>query len=131
VKNTRTARILIALGSFILAVAPSPAFAHDNLGGDELAVANWMLVGALVTIVIGILWWVWAARNGQFTDIESSKYTMLDTAEDFDTIMSEYEAQDRAARATESAASDKEKVGARPAPAEPAVATPSRKSAHV
>ena len=115
----------------MLAVVPSPAFAHDNLGGDELAVANWMLIAALVTIVIGIMWWVWAARNGQFNDIESSKYSMLDMAEDYDTIMNDYEARERAARAAEAAAVDREKSSPRQGPAESGVAAPSRKSAHV
>ena len=91
------ARIVLVIGALALALAPSPAWAHDNLGGDELAVANWMLVGAMITIVLGILWGVWAIKTGQFTNVEASKYTMLENAEDYDAIMAEYDARHRAA----------------------------------
>jgi cbb3-type cytochrome oxidase maturation protein len=92
-------RILVGLGGFMLIVAPGTAFAHDNLGGDELAVANWMLVGALLTIVMGVLAGLWAMRSGQFNNIEESKYSMLDTAEDYDAIMAEADERERAAQA--------------------------------
>ena len=83
----------------MLVLAPGTAFAHDNLGGDELAVANWMLVGALITIVMGVLAGLWAVRSGQFNNIEESKYSMLDTAEDYDAIMAEADERERAAQA--------------------------------
>jgi len=63
-------RGLIGLGGALLIAAPSPALAHDNLGGDELAVANWMLIAAVVVIVMGVLAGIWAAKSGQFTNIE-------------------------------------------------------------
>lgn len=93
------ARIVQVTGAALLSLVPSVASAHDNLGGDELAVANWMLIGALVTVVIGIFWGVWALKSGQFSNIESSKYTMLENAEDYDAIMAEFDAQQEAARA--------------------------------
>jgi nitrogen fixation-related uncharacterized protein len=95
----RLMRVLIGLGGVLLTVAPSTALAHDNLGGDELAVANWMLIAALVVIVMGVLAAIWAARAGQFNNIEESKYRMLDTAEDFDAVMAEADAREAAARA--------------------------------
>jgi hypothetical protein len=93
-----TARILLAVGAVALALSPTRAWAHDNLGGDELAVANWMLVGAMITIVLGILWGIWAIKTGQFNNVESSKYTMLENAEDYDAIMAEYDAKQRVAQ---------------------------------
>ena len=85
----RLAKLLIGCGVALLVMLPSPAFAHDNLGGDELAVAWWMLVAALVVLVMGVLAAIWAARAGQFTNIEESKYRMLDNADDYDAIMAE------------------------------------------
>jgi hypothetical protein len=92
------ARFLLVTGTIGLALVPTAASAHDNLGGDELATANWMLVGAMVTIVIGVAWGIWASKTGQFTNIEESKYVMLENAEDYDAIMAEYDAQQQAAR---------------------------------
>ena len=89
-------RVLLVAGALLMASAPSVALAHDNLGGDELAVANWMLVGALITIVMGLLAGLWAWRNGQFNNIEASKYTMIELSEDYDGIMAESDARQRA-----------------------------------
>lgn len=90
--RVRIGRFLFILGTAMTAFAPTAAFAHDNLGGDELAVANWMLIGAVVVALIGALAMVWGFSSGQFNNIEESKYTMLDTAEDFDAIMAEADA---------------------------------------
>ena len=90
----------------MLALVPTPAMAHDNLGGDELAVASWMLVFAMVTVVIGVLWGIWALMNGQFSGIESSKYTMLDTADDYEGIMAEFDAEQKAADEAEKRAQE-------------------------
>ena len=95
----RLMRGLIGLGGALLIAAPSPALAHDNLGGDELAVANWMLIAAIVVVVMGVLAGIWAAKTGQFTNVEESKYRMLDTAEDFDAIMAQADARAAAAQA--------------------------------
>jgi nitrogen fixation-related uncharacterized protein len=93
---------LFAVGAgLLLALAPASAFAHDNLGGDELAAANWMLIGAIITIVIGLVWGVWAFNSGQFSNVEESKYRMLDLAEDYDAIMAESDARERAEREAE------------------------------
>jgi hypothetical protein len=97
IKNRGYARAVLLVGVIMLALVPTPALAHDNLGGDELAVANWMLVFAMVTVVIGALWGIWGLMNGQFNGIESSKYTMLDTADDYEGIMAEFDAEQRAA----------------------------------
>ncbi|MDQ6692815.1 MAG: hypothetical protein M3014_00105 [Chloroflexota bacterium] len=92
---------LIAVGGILLTIAPTQAFAHDNLGGDELAVANWMLVGAGMTVVIGLLWGLWAFQSGQFSNVEESKYSMLDNSEDYDEIMLEFDKQEKDALAAE------------------------------
>ena len=94
----RTARTLIIAGATLLALAPTRAWAHDALGGDELAVANWMLVGAILTIVMGLLAGVWAWRNGQFNSVEASKYTMLELSDDYDKIIAEVDEAERLAR---------------------------------
>jgi nitrogen fixation-related uncharacterized protein len=102
-RHRTAARIVLVVGAMGVALAPSRAWAHDNLGGDELAVANWMLVGALVTVVLGVLWGVWALKTGQFNNVEASKYTMLENAEDYDAIMAEYDARQNAAQQPSSA----------------------------
>lgn len=103
----RLSRILIALGVGLLVMGPSPALAHDNLGGDELAVANWMLVAAFVVLAMGVLAAIWAARSGQFSNVEESKYRMLDNADDYDAILAE---ADRQALAAKAAAAEAEKT---------------------
>jgi nitrogen fixation-related uncharacterized protein len=121
-------RILVGVGGFLLVMAPGTALAHDNLGGDELATANWMLVGAMVTIVIGLLWGLWAINSGQFSNIEESKFTMLDNSEDFDVVMAEADDRERAAKAARSA----EQPNPRPAaPVEPAVPSAKQERAHI
>ncbi|HYO50917.1 MAG TPA: cbb3-type cytochrome oxidase assembly protein CcoS [Chloroflexia bacterium] len=104
-------KVLFGVGAFLLVTAPSQAFAHDNLGGDELAAANWMLVGALVTILMGVVAGYWAIRAGQFNNVEESKYTMLDASEDFDAIMADY---DRRAAAAKAASSKVKEAAAEP-----------------
>jgi nitrogen fixation-related uncharacterized protein len=98
IRNKQNARAFLGLGMLMLALVPTQAMAHDNLGGDEFAVANWMLVAAIVTIVIGVLWAIWAISTGQFHNIESSKYTMLESAEDYDKIMADFDASEKAAK---------------------------------
>jgi len=106
IKNRGFARAVLVFGVIMAALAPTPAMAHDNLGGDELAVANWMLVFAMVTVVIGALWGIWGLMNGQFDGIESSKYTMLDTADDYEGIMAEFDAEQQAAEEAEKSAQE-------------------------
>jgi nitrogen fixation-related uncharacterized protein len=86
-------RLLLVLGTGMAVLAPGTAFAHDNLGGDELAVANWMLIAALFVAMLGGLAMVWAAMSGQFRNVEDSKFTMLETAEDYDAIMAQADAE--------------------------------------
>src|SRR5687768_7229759 len=95
---SRAQRATIFTTVAILLAAPATAWAHDGLGGDELAVANWMLVGAILTVVMGILAGVWAWRNGQFNNIEASKYSMLELSEDYDRVMAEAEEAERRER---------------------------------
>lgn len=103
-RQLRLMRLLWSVGGFLLVSMPTVAFAHENVGEDELAVANWMLIAAFVTIVIGAFMGLWAHKSGQFRNVEESKYNMLDTAEDFDSIMAESdtrEAERQAAQARE------------------------------
>jgi len=123
----RLMRIMFALGAFLAVMAPSSASAHDNLGGDELAVANWMLIAAMVTIVIGALAGLWAFKAGQFNNIEESNYSMLDTAEDFDAVMAEADERERTVKEAVRLAEQQAKA---PKPAvvpEPAVASAQQK----
>jgi nitrogen fixation-related uncharacterized protein len=73
----------------MLALAPGTALAHDNLGGDELAMSNLMFIGAMIVIVMGIIAGIWAWQAGQFNNIEESKYRMLEIADDYDAVMAE------------------------------------------
>jgi cbb3-type cytochrome oxidase maturation protein len=90
-------KALALVSGLLLLMTPSPAFAHDNVGGDELAVANWMLISALVVAGLGALALIWAVRAGQFSNVEESKFTMLETADDYDSIMAAAEARERSA----------------------------------
>jgi cbb3-type cytochrome oxidase maturation protein len=83
----RPARALFVLALFLAIWGPLPAFAHENLGDDELAVANWMLIAAFVVAVMGAVALLWAARSGQFSNIEESKYRMLETADEYDALV--------------------------------------------
>ncbi|HEX8231574.1 MAG TPA: hypothetical protein VF826_20020 [Chloroflexia bacterium] len=89
------------VSALLLLAVPTIASAHDNVGDDELAVANWMLVGAMVAILTGIFMGWWAIRTGQFNNVEESKFTMLDNAEDYEAIMAESDAREAALRAEE------------------------------
>jgi nitrogen fixation-related uncharacterized protein len=91
----------------LLLAMPTIASAHENVGDDELAVSNWMLVGAMFTIVMGLFMGYWAFRSGQFSNVEESKFTMLDTAEDYESIMAESDAREAALLAEESRAANK------------------------
>ena len=114
--KVRFARLTLIMGGLTLIAAPAPAFAHDNVGGDELAVANWMLISALVVAAMGILALIWAARAGQFTNVEDSKYTMLELADDFDAVMADAEARERAAKEAMQRSADRAKSGETAAP---------------
>src|SRR3954468_10353746 len=89
----RLGRSLILLSGAILIMIPSAAYAHDGVGGDELATAGWMLIAAIAVALGGALAMIWAFKVGQFSEIEESKYSMLETAEDFDAIMAEADAE--------------------------------------
>lgn len=96
-------RILLGLGFAMLFFVPSPALAHDNLGGDELAASWWMLVAAIVVVIMGLLAGLWALRDGQFSNIEESKYRMIEIADDYDVIMAEAAEREYAAKAAHEA----------------------------
>ena len=91
----------------MLVLAPSSALAHDNLGGDELAASGWMLIGAMLVIVMGLLAGLWAIKSGQFHNIEESKFRMIETSEDYDVVMSEADERTRAAQAAAEEAAQK------------------------
>jgi len=73
----------------MLALTPGQALAHDNLGGDELAMSSLMLIGAVVVAAMGALALIWAARGGQFNNVEESKYSMLENADEYDPLLLE------------------------------------------
>ncbi len=80
-------RGLTSLGIFLLlGSVAAPAFAHDNLGGDEMSMAITIFIAGMITIVGALLAGIWAWKNGQFDDVEQVKYTMLENADDLDDL---------------------------------------------
>jgi cbb3-type cytochrome oxidase maturation protein len=77
---------LAVTAAFVWAVLAQPTDAHDNLGGDELAMSYAMFAFAIAIAVTGALTILWAARSGQFRDVEGPKYTMLENAPDLDDL---------------------------------------------
>ena len=102
-------RILLSLGVVLFALLPSSALAHDNLGGDELAMSSVMLIGAIIVTALALVAGIWAWQAGQFSNIEESKHRMLDIADNYDEVMAEVER----AEAEEKAASKGPKSGHR------------------
>ena len=81
------ARALTAAGLWlVLASAASPAFAHDNLGGDEFSMAYTIFIVGVVLVAGASLAVIWAVRTGQFKDVERAKYDMLKNADDLDDL---------------------------------------------
>jgi len=123
----RTMRVLVLLGASMLVFAPSQAFAHDNLGGDELAATGWMLIGAFVVLLLGIFAGIWAFKSGQFSNVEEAANRMVENSEDYDAVMAAAAERERAAMAveqearerqqSEQAAAVKQAPSDRPAPA--------------
>ncbi len=70
----------------VWAVLAQPTDAHDNLGGDELAMSYAMFAFSVAIAVTGGLTILWAVRTGQFHNIEEAKYTMLENAPDLDDL---------------------------------------------
>jgi nitrogen fixation-related uncharacterized protein len=70
----------------VWAVLAQPTDAHDNLGGDELAMSYAMFAFAVAIAVTGALTILWAVRTGQFRNVEEAKYTMLENAPDLDDL---------------------------------------------
>src|SRR5580765_8936501 len=114
----RLMRALLVLGFAMLVLAPTSALAHDNLGGDELAATNWMLIGAFVVILMGLLAGIWAFTSGQFSNVEESKYHMIELSEDYDAVMAEADERERAAQA---AADEAAQAAERRPQSEPAI----------
>jgi cbb3-type cytochrome oxidase maturation protein len=84
---SRLARGLAAAGIWlVLASAASPVFAHDNLGGDEFSMAYTIFIVGVVLVAGASLAVLWAARTGQFKDVERAKYDMLKNADDLDDL---------------------------------------------
>jgi hypothetical protein len=83
----------------MFALLPAAALAHDNLGGDELSMSGAMLAGAIAVTAMALVAGIWAWRSGQFGNVEDSKYTMLDTADNYDAIMAEADRVEAAAKA--------------------------------
>jgi nitrogen fixation-related uncharacterized protein len=107
------------VSALLVLAAPAIASAHDAIGDDELAVANWMLVGAMFSVVLGLLFGYWAFRSGQFSNVEESKFTMLDMAEDYEAIMSESDAREAAILMEEQRSGTKPTAGTKAASSSP------------
>lgn len=125
--NYKPARILLTLGMLMFALIPSGASAHDNLGGDELAMSSAMLIGAIIVTAMALVAGIWAWQAGQFTNMEESKFRMLAISDDFDEVMAEVER----AEAGENAANKGPKSGMRvSSPALDGVPVPSGRADH-
>ncbi len=66
----------IAFAAAALLVS-SPAYAHDAVAGEELSGTQEILVISMILLIGGMIICFWAWRQGQFTNIEEPKYTML------------------------------------------------------
>jgi len=83
----RLARLGLAGGVLLLLMSlGTPAYAHDNLGGDEMSMALVIFLAGMVTMVGAALGMWWAYRTGQFSNVEEAKYRMLDDAPDLDLL---------------------------------------------
>jgi nitrogen fixation-related uncharacterized protein len=86
--GTALRRVLVAgLVLAGLAVLAPGALAHDNLGGDELAMAFWMFSFAIAIALSGAIIGWWAMKTGQFSNVEAAKYRMLENAPDLDDLV--------------------------------------------
>ena len=94
-ETKRRVLLLVGRGAAVLGtvligiVLARPALAHDNLGGDELAMAFWMFAFSVAIAFTGACCLWWASRTGQFTNIEEAKYRMLENAPDLDDMYEE------------------------------------------
>jgi nitrogen fixation-related uncharacterized protein len=118
-KHLRLMKLCWGVAALLVLALPTIASAHDAIGDDELAVANWMLVGAMFSVVLGLLFGYWAFRSGQFSNVEESKFTMLDTAEDYEAIMSESDAREAAVLMEEQRSNAKLPAGTKAANSSP------------
>jgi amino acid permease len=73
--------LLAVVSSFLLTLlVVVPAFAHENVGGDELAGADVMLVLALMFFTMTGLCIIFSVQNGELRNPEAIKYQMLQVA---------------------------------------------------
>ncbi len=77
---------LAVLAVIVWGVLAQPTDAHDNLGGDELAMSYAMFAFSVAIAVTGGLTILWAIRTGQFHNIEEVSYKMLENAPDLDDL---------------------------------------------
>ncbi len=72
-------KLFTALGLVVLLMVMfvTPAFAHDGVGGDELAAADSMLVVAAAFFIMAGLALLYSIRNGELRNPEGAKYEML------------------------------------------------------
>ncbi|HET6314762.1 MAG TPA: hypothetical protein VFH60_13080 [Chloroflexia bacterium] len=118
-KHLRLMKLSWGVSALLTLAVPTIASAHEAIGDDELAVANWMLVGAMFSVVLGLLFGYWAFRSGQFSNVEESKFTMLDMAEDYEAIMSESDAREAAILREEQRSGTKPTAGTKAANSSP------------
>jgi nitrogen fixation-related uncharacterized protein len=77
---------LALLAVMVWGILATPTDAHDNLGGDELAMSYAMFAFSVAIAVTGGLTILWAIRTGQFHNIEEVSYKMLENAPDLDDL---------------------------------------------
>ena len=72
-------KLIVALLSVVALVLifTVPAFAHEGVGGDELASADSMLIVAMIFVLMTGLGVMWSWANGEMKNPEAIKNQML------------------------------------------------------
>jgi Zn-dependent protease with chaperone function len=74
-------RKLLTITGLVIALTiifVTPAFAHDGVGGDELAAADVMWVFGMAFFAMALIAILYSWHNGEFRNPEKAKYTMLE-----------------------------------------------------
>ncbi|NWJ45906.1 MAG: hypothetical protein HXX08_08510 [Chloroflexi bacterium] len=75
---TKRKLVTVLLLVFLMLLAfTTPAFAHENVGGDELAAADAMWIVASFFLIISGLGIIYSVQNGEFRNPEKTKRDML------------------------------------------------------
>jgi uncharacterized membrane protein len=68
---------ILVLVALLMIVFATPALAHDGVGGDELAVADSMLIVGAAFFVMSGFGLIYSIQNGEYRNPEKTKRDML------------------------------------------------------